>query len=161
MNKKFLSLTLVSLLMIPSLYKAKNFSGSESEASTQNSESTKTLNGNIYNYDELVTNDGWPWTAITKTITKNYNTPDVPAGRRVGGLRRPVGRVTHAGGGQPAISPCAFVPQLLVHPLVPAWRPVTVSARILPASTDKGSGSTGPIMHSILCGSVAPHLLGS
>ena len=79
MNKKLLSLTLVSLLMIPSLYKANNFSRSESEASTQNSESTKTLNGNIYNYDELVTNDGWPWTAITKTITKNYNTPDVPA----------------------------------------------------------------------------------
>ena len=80
MNKKVLSLTLVSLVMIPSLYKAKIFPVSQSEASKQSVDSTKIPHGNIYNYDELVTNDGWPWTAITKTITKNYNTPDVPAG---------------------------------------------------------------------------------
>ncbi|MBE6905383.1 MAG: hypothetical protein E7476_03835 [Ruminococcaceae bacterium] len=78
MNKKMFS-AIFALLMVLSLNAAQVFAVGENEASTQNTESPAELNGNIYNYDQLVTNDGWPWTAISKTITKNYNLPDVPA----------------------------------------------------------------------------------
>lgn len=38
------------------------------------------------------------------------------------------------GGGQPAISPWALVPHVLIQPLVPGWRTVRMSARMRAAS---------------------------
>lgn len=78
MRKKIFS-TMLTLIMVLSLNATQVFAVGENEASELNTESVAELNGNIYNYDQLVTNDGWPWTAIPKTITKNYNLPDVPA----------------------------------------------------------------------------------
>ena len=39
----------------------------------------RNLNSNIYEYKKLSTTYGWPWEAITKTVYREYLSPDVPA----------------------------------------------------------------------------------
>lgn len=78
MKKNYLSIMLV-FAMVLSLNVGQAFAADKNEINQQKAESANELNGNIYNYDQLVTTNGYPWTAITKTIKKNYNSPDVPA----------------------------------------------------------------------------------
>lgn len=78
-GEKIFSIMLAFALVLP-FSATQVFSISENEINIKNTESSNTLNGNIYEYEQLVTNGGWPWTSITKTITKNYNSiNDVPA----------------------------------------------------------------------------------
>lgn len=67
-----------SALILPSTPPEKA-SASENTTKPVTTEPVNELNGNLYQYEQLVTTYGWPWTAITKTITKNYNSADVPA----------------------------------------------------------------------------------
>ena len=75
MRKFFLKIMLTLMLVISFSAIAIQADAASKNEGKENSatEPVSELNGNMYQYDELVTTYGWPWTAITKTITKEYS----------------------------------------------------------------------------------------